>query len=216
MVLAVGGSLSDRPLGHYRRRLMPATFDAGDRRLPDPVCGRTRRATIPAPLRRDVGDGDSLDGRAARANPEGRRSTSAGHARAVRFVRSSGRSARNSRAFSGALAICRRIDFGGGGERIDAAGHWHVRPPAAQATWGADSAGRALEVRRIELVDHEPATFWSTLNPQAYPFVSNVEPDVPRPWPQSTERMLGTGEQFPTQLFNGYQRYVAGLYRQPG
>lgn len=71
-------------------------------------------------------------------------------------------------------------------------------------------------IERIELVDREPATFWSTLNPQAYPFVSNVEPDVPRPWPQSTERMLGTGEQYPTQLFNGYERYVAALYRQPG
>ncbi|MBX7167054.1 MAG: protein-methionine-sulfoxide reductase catalytic subunit MsrP [Pirellulales bacterium] len=66
---------------------------------------------------------------------------------------------------------------------------------------------------RIELVAERPATFWSTLMPEAYPFESNVEPDVPRPWPQDTERMLGTNEEFVTQLFNGYGDYVAGLYR---
>ena len=67
-------------------------------------------------------------------------------------------------------------------------------------------------IERIELIDHEPPTFWSTLNPSAYPFESNVEPQVPRPWPQHQERMLGTNELFPTQLYNGYEKYVAGLY----
>jgi sulfoxide reductase catalytic subunit YedY len=68
-------------------------------------------------------------------------------------------------------------------------------------------------VERIELVDFEPATFWSTLNPEAYPFESNVEPDVPRPWPQHEERMLSSDEILPTQLYNGYGEYVAHLYR---
>lgn len=71
-------------------------------------------------------------------------------------------------------------------------------------------------IERIELVGSEPATFWSTLNPQAYPFQANVEPDVPRPWPQATERMLGSGDEFPTRLYNGYEEAVGGLYRQHG
>lgn len=68
-------------------------------------------------------------------------------------------------------------------------------------------------IERIEFVDRQPATFWSTLRPEAYPFQSNVEPDVPRPWPQNRERMLGTNEEFETQLYNGYAEQVAGLYR---
>jgi len=67
-------------------------------------------------------------------------------------------------------------------------------------------------VERIEFVKEEPATFWTTIAPDAYPFQSNVEPDVPVPWPQHTERMLGTGEIYPTQLYNGYGDYVAKLY----
>lgn len=67
-------------------------------------------------------------------------------------------------------------------------------------------------IERIELVDAEPQTFWTSLNPEAYPFESNVDPDVPVPWPQETERMLGTEEQFPTRIFNGYGEWVAHLY----
>jgi len=67
-------------------------------------------------------------------------------------------------------------------------------------------------IQRIEFVDHEPPTFWNTIAPDAYPFEANVEPDVPRPWPQHTERMLGSGAIFPTQLYNGYAEYVTDLY----
>src|SRR5262245_44747464 len=67
-------------------------------------------------------------------------------------------------------------------------------------------------VERIEFVGREPATFWSTLNPDAYPFESNVDPRIPRPWNQSHETMLGTGEWRPTEKFNGYGQWVAGLY----
>jgi len=67
-------------------------------------------------------------------------------------------------------------------------------------------------VERIEFVDHEPETFWSTVDGDSYPFESNVEPDVPRPWPQEQERMLGTNEMFPTQLYNGYAEQVSDLY----
>jgi sulfoxide reductase catalytic subunit YedY len=68
-------------------------------------------------------------------------------------------------------------------------------------------------IERIELVDSQPSTFWSTVRPEAYPFQSNVEPDVPRPWPQNKERMLGTSEEFATRLYNGYAEQVGHLYR---
>jgi methionine sulfoxide reductase catalytic subunit len=67
-------------------------------------------------------------------------------------------------------------------------------------------------VERIELVSREPATFWSTLNPAAYPFESNVDPNIARPWDQSSERMLGSDERVPTQKFNGYGDWVTHLY----
>lgn len=67
-------------------------------------------------------------------------------------------------------------------------------------------------VERIQFVSQEPPTFWSTLNPSAYPFQSNVDPTVPRPWPQNVETMLGSGEIRPTEPFNGYGEYVAHLY----
>lgn len=71
-------------------------------------------------------------------------------------------------------------------------------------------------IERIELVDEEPATFWSTLNPDAYPFESNVDPRVPRPWDQSQEWMLGSQEVFATQWLNGYAEFVGDLYpRRP-
>ena len=67
-------------------------------------------------------------------------------------------------------------------------------------------------IQRIELIGRQPATFWNTLNPTAYPFESNVDPAVHRPWNQSTEKMLGTSQQFATQKYNGYGQWVAGLY----
>ena len=69
-------------------------------------------------------------------------------------------------------------------------------------------------VQSIELTDRQPQTFWSTLNPNAYPFESNVDPRVPRPWDQQSETMLGTGEVIPTLPLNGYGEYVAHLYRK--
>lgn len=68
-------------------------------------------------------------------------------------------------------------------------------------------------IERIELVAREPATFWNLLNPAAYPFESNVDPAIPRPWDQASERMLGSREQMATQKFNGYGAWVAGLYQ---
>jgi methionine sulfoxide reductase catalytic subunit len=68
-------------------------------------------------------------------------------------------------------------------------------------------------IERIEFVERKPRTFWEDLMPQAYPFEANVEPDVPLPWDQREEWMLGTKEVFKSQLYNGYGEWVAGLYK---
>ena len=39
-------------------------------------------------------------------------------------------------------------------------------------------------------------------------------PEVAHPrWSQASERVLGTSERIPTQLFNGYGEFVADLYK---
>jgi sulfoxide reductase catalytic subunit YedY len=71
----------------------------------------------------------------------------------------------------------------------------------------------AKSLVRIELTDRQPATFWNTLVPREYDFAANVNPRVSHPrWSQASERMLGTGEIRPTQLFNGYGEWVGHLY----
>ena len=66
---------------------------------------------------------------------------------------------------------------------------------------------------RITLTDQKPATFWNTVAPREYDFDANVNPSVPHPrWSQRSEWMLGTGERYPTQIYNGYGEYVGGLY----
>ncbi len=69
-------------------------------------------------------------------------------------------------------------------------------------------------IERIELVERQPKTFWNSVSPKAYGFEANVDPNVPRPWPQNFERMLGTGTQYPTKYLNGYSNEVGHLYKQ--
>jgi len=72
----------------------------------------------------------------------------------------------------------------------------------------------AKSIVRIQLTDKQPATFWNTLVPREYDFQANVNPQIRHPrWSQARERMLGTGEVFATQIYNGYGEWVAGLYR---
>ena len=66
---------------------------------------------------------------------------------------------------------------------------------------------------RISFTDERPKSFWEALQPSEYGFWANVNPAVPHPrWSQASERVLGTSERVPTQLFNGYGEFVAGLY----
>jgi sulfoxide reductase catalytic subunit YedY len=67
----------------------------------------------------------------------------------------------------------------------------------------------------FEFTDIRPISFWQRLQPQEYGFWANVNPKVAHPrWSQATERVLGTGERVPTQMFNGYGEFVAGLYTE--
>ena len=71
----------------------------------------------------------------------------------------------------------------------------------------------AKAIIKIEFVKKRPMNFWQAINPDEYGFWANVNPDVPHPrWSQKTERLLGTGEIVPTQIYNGYGQFVAGMY----
>jgi sulfoxide reductase catalytic subunit YedY len=67
---------------------------------------------------------------------------------------------------------------------------------------------------KIELVDKQPETLWSSIDPGEYGFYSNVNPhhDHPR-WSQASERRIGELNRRPTLMFNGYEKQVADLYK---
>ncbi|MGB0169307.1 MAG: protein-methionine-sulfoxide reductase catalytic subunit MsrP [Paracoccaceae bacterium] len=70
---------------------------------------------------------------------------------------------------------------------------------------------------KITLTDTMPPTSWSLANAREYGFYSNVNPQVDHPrWSQATERRIGGGlfaKRQPTLMFNGYQEYVAEMYK---
>ena len=71
----------------------------------------------------------------------------------------------------------------------------------------------AKSIERIEFVAKEPATFWNDLNSGEYGFYSNVNPGKPHPrWSQATEKVLPKMSRQPTLMYNGYEKWVAGLY----
>jgi sulfoxide reductase catalytic subunit YedY len=67
---------------------------------------------------------------------------------------------------------------------------------------------------KVTFTDQRPKTFWETIASDEYGFWANVNPAVPHPrWSQATERVIGTDERVPTQLFNGYAAFVADIYK---
>ena len=71
----------------------------------------------------------------------------------------------------------------------------------------------AKAIVKITFTDKRPQTFWEALGPSEYGVWAIVNPAVPHPrWSQATERLLGSDERVPTQLFNGYADQVASLY----
>ncbi|HLY56342.1 MAG TPA: protein-methionine-sulfoxide reductase catalytic subunit MsrP, partial [Stellaceae bacterium] len=66
---------------------------------------------------------------------------------------------------------------------------------------------------RFSFTEDRPRSYWERTGPSEYGFWANVNPQVPHPrWSQAMERVLGTSERVPTQLYNGYGEYVASLY----
>lgn len=79
---------------------------------------------------------------------------------------------------------------------------------------------------KIELVKDQPKTFWEALQPDEYPFESNVDPSKPHPrWSQAQEKLILDIEEgffgdsldyrtVKTLPFNGYADQVASLYNK--
>lgn len=66
---------------------------------------------------------------------------------------------------------------------------------------------------KIEVIDYQPTTLWSSAAQNEYGFYSNVNPNVPHPrWSQSSERRIGELGRRETLMFNGYAEQVAQLY----
>ena len=71
----------------------------------------------------------------------------------------------------------------------------------------------AKSIVKIGFTDKRPSTFWSDIQPEEYGFWANVNPAVPHPrWSQAHERLLGSDEMVPTQIWNGYGEFVADMY----
>lgn len=66
---------------------------------------------------------------------------------------------------------------------------------------------------RMTFTDEQPLGLWEEVQEKEYGFWANVNPafDHPR-WSQKKERLLGSGERVPTQIYNGYAEQVASLY----
>ena len=66
---------------------------------------------------------------------------------------------------------------------------------------------------RVSFVEEQPVSFWEDLAYKEYGFWANVNPRVDHPrWSQASEKVMGSGERIPTQIFNGYGEQVAHLY----
>ena len=72
---------------------------------------------------------------------------------------------------------------------------------------------QAKSLVRFTFTDKRPVSFWQKLQGREYGFWANVNPKVDHPrWTQARERVLGTDEVVPTQLFNGYAEFIGDLY----
>ena len=66
---------------------------------------------------------------------------------------------------------------------------------------------------KITFTEKRPVNFWQAIQPAEYGFWANVNPAVSHPrWSQAHERLIGTDQTVPTQIYNGYGEFVASLY----
>jgi len=68
-------------------------------------------------------------------------------------------------------------------------------------------------LEKIEFIAKEPPIFWNKVGPGEYGFYSNVNPTKPHPrWSQATEKVIPEMERVKTQMYNGYEKWVAQMY----
>lgn len=73
---------------------------------------------------------------------------------------------------------------------------------------------QAKSLVRFTFTDKQPVSSWEKAQASEYGFWANVNPRVDHPrWSQASERVLGTDERVPTQLFNGYAEFIGDLYK---
>ncbi len=66
----------------------------------------------------------------------------------------------------------------------------------------------------IEFTKKRPATLWNKVAPREYGWYSNVNPNQPHPrWSQATDRLIPSGAERPTLMYNGYEEFVSSLYK---
>jgi len=66
---------------------------------------------------------------------------------------------------------------------------------------------------KVTFTEKQPRCFWQDINASEYGFWANVNPAVSHPrWSQAQEKLLGSNETVPTQIYNGYGDFVASLY----
>jgi sulfoxide reductase catalytic subunit YedY len=67
---------------------------------------------------------------------------------------------------------------------------------------------------RFTFTDTRPKSFWEVVQSNEYGFWANVNPKYDHPrWSQATERVLGTSITVPTLKYNGYEEFVAHMYK---
>ncbi|MFK8012384.1 MAG: protein-methionine-sulfoxide reductase catalytic subunit MsrP [Marinicellaceae bacterium] len=72
---------------------------------------------------------------------------------------------------------------------------------------------------KIQFLEEEPINSWQQIASNEYGFYANVNPNVDHPrWSQATERRIGSefslfNSRIDTLMFNGYQDYVADMYK---
>lgn len=65
----------------------------------------------------------------------------------------------------------------------------------------------------IEFTAKRPGTLWNKVAGNEYGWYSNVNPNKPHPrWSQAREKLIPTGEERPTLMYNGYEEFVSELY----
>jgi sulfoxide reductase catalytic subunit YedY len=67
---------------------------------------------------------------------------------------------------------------------------------------------------KIEFTSSRPPTLWNQLQSEEYGWYSNVNPKRSHPrWSQAEEKVIPNMERRKTLMYNGYEKFVAGLYK---